>query len=40
MGKGYCGEGVWGSAYLNWDGLEFIKDDVICIGLNIKTLMK
>ena len=31
MGKGYFGKGVWGSAYLNWDGLEFIKDDVIMV---------
>ena len=29
--RGYWGKGVWGSVYLYWDGLEFIKDDVIMV---------
>ena len=29
--KGYWSKGVWGTAYLYWDGLEFLKDDVVMV---------
>ena len=32
--KGYWSKGVWGSVYLYWDGLEFLKDDVVMVWIS------